>query len=71
MRRIPPAPDQDPVPGGLSRYNVQNVGIFLWSLKAYTLTEVPATAVSGSSQCFRFSTLGADMPLFSSGSRAA
>ena len=64
VRRIRPAPDQDQVPGGLSRYNVQNVGIFLWSLNAYTLTEVPATAISGSSQCFRFSTLGADMPLF-------
>jgi len=49
---------------GLGRYNVPNIGIFLWSLNAYTLTNVPATAVSGSAQCFRFSTLGADMPLF-------
>ncbi|HTW47747.1 MAG TPA: hypothetical protein VMD92_07355 [Acidobacteriaceae bacterium] len=64
VRRIPPAPDQEPVPGGMGRYNLQNIGIFLWSLNAYTLTEVPATAVSGNPQCFRFSTLGADMPLF-------
>jgi hypothetical protein len=49
---------------GLGRYNVPNIGIFLWSLNAYTLSNVPATAVSGSAQCFRFSTLGADMPLF-------
>jgi len=64
VRRIPAAPDEDPLPGGLGRYNVQNIGIFLWSLNAYALTEVPATAVTGSSQCFRFSTLGADAPLF-------
>jgi hypothetical protein len=64
VRRIPAAPNEDPLPGGLGRYNVQNIGIFLWSLNAYTLTKVPATAVTGSSQCFRFSTLGADMPLF-------
>jgi hypothetical protein len=64
VRRIPPAPAEDKLADGLGHYNVQNIGIFLWSLNAYTLTEVPATAVSVSSQCFRFSTLGADMPLF-------
>jgi len=46
------------------RYNVQNIGIFLWSLNAYSLTQVPLTPVSGNTQCFRFSTLGADAPLF-------
>ncbi len=49
---------------GRGRYNVQNIGVFLWSLNAYTLTQVPVTAVPGSAQCFRFSTLEADMPLF-------
>jgi hypothetical protein len=46
------------------RYNVQNIGIFLWSLNAYSLTEVPLTPVSGSPQCFRFNPLGIDTPLF-------
>jgi hypothetical protein len=46
------------------RYNIQNIGIFLWSLNAYSLTEIPATPVVGNPQCFRFSPLGADMPLF-------
>ncbi len=46
------------------RYNIQNIGIFLWSLNAYSLTKVPATAVDASGQFFRFSPLGADMPLF-------
>ena len=46
------------------RQNIQNIGIFLWSLNAYSLTLSPATQATGSSFCFRFSPLGADMPLF-------
>jgi hypothetical protein len=46
------------------RYNIQNIGIFLWSLNAYSLTMSPAVAVAGSKTCFRFSPLGLDMPLF-------
>jgi hypothetical protein len=46
------------------RYNIQNIGIFLWSLKAYSLTMSPATPVAGNPQCFRFSSVGRDMPLF-------
>ena len=45
-------------------YNIQNIGIFLWSLNAYSLTLAPATAVTGNPLCFRFSSLSADMPLF-------
>jgi hypothetical protein len=46
------------------RYNIQNIGIFLWSLNAYSLTMSRATAVAGAPQCFRFNPLGCDMPLF-------
>jgi len=46
------------------RYNIQNVGIFLWSLNAYSLTKVTATAVDTTGQFFRFSPLGTDAPLF-------
>ncbi len=46
------------------RYNIQSIGIFLWSLNAYSLTKVPATAVDPSGRFFRFSPFGADMPLF-------
>ena len=45
-------------------YNIQNIGIFLWSLNSYSLTLSPVPAVPGASQCFRFSPLGRDMPLF-------
>jgi hypothetical protein len=46
------------------RYNIQNIGIFLWSLNAYSITQSPATPVDGNLQCFRFSSLGRDIPLF-------
>lgn len=46
------------------RYNIQNIGIFLWSLNSYSATMSRASAVSGAPQCFRFSPLGRDMPLF-------
>ena len=46
------------------RYNVQNIGIFLWSLNAYSLTQTPLVQLSGTPQCFRFSSLNADTPLF-------
>ncbi|MBV9766551.1 MAG: hypothetical protein JOZ48_17020, partial [Acidobacteriaceae bacterium] len=46
------------------RYNIQNIGIFLWSLNAYGLTKVAATAVAADPLCFRFDSLGMDIPLF-------
>src|SRR5579862_678868 len=45
------------------RYNIRNVGIFLWSLNAYGLTQSQAAA-STAVGCFRFNPLGVDMPLF-------
>ena len=45
------------------RYNIPNIGIFLWSLNAYSLTASPAVAAAGNT-CFRFSSLGRDIPLF-------
>ena len=46
------------------RYNIQNIGIFLWSLNAYSVTLSPCAPVPGQPHCFRFSTLGRDLPLF-------
>jgi hypothetical protein len=46
------------------RYNIQDIGIFLWSLNAYSLTMSPASPTAGNTQCFRFSPLGTDLPLF-------
>jgi hypothetical protein len=49
---------------GRGRYNIPNIGIFLWSLKACRVTKSPSTQSGFSTQCFRFSPLGADLPLF-------
>jgi hypothetical protein len=52
---------------GRGRYNVQNVGIFLWRLESIAITRsgaVPAAEQAGQSGLFRFSVLGNDMPLF-------
>lgn len=45
------------------RYNIPNIGIFLWRLGAYPLTSSPAFRVDA--RRYRFSPLGNDMPLFS------
>jgi hypothetical protein len=51
---------------GRGRYNIPNVGVFLWRLRAYPLTGSPAVGDAANPvQCFRFSPLGNDAPLFS------
>jgi hypothetical protein len=49
---------------GRGRYNIQNIGIFLWSLNSYSQTLTQAFQVPNNSACFRFSSLGRDIPLF-------
>ena len=61
--RLPYGRRTQHLPAG-GRYNIQNIGIFLWSLKYYSLTNAPALPVAADSRCFRFSSLGRDMPLF-------
>ncbi|HEV3468473.1 MAG TPA: hypothetical protein VG148_04075 [Pyrinomonadaceae bacterium] len=46
------------------RYNIPNVGLFLWRLRAFSLTRSPAVAADDSGRRFFFSPLGADLPLF-------
>jgi hypothetical protein len=51
---------------GLPCPNIQNIGIYLWSLGAYSVTEgTPAVAPSTNGAfCYRLSPLGIDIPLF-------
>jgi hypothetical protein len=51
---------------GAGRYNIPNVGIFLWRLEAFRLSHVPLTPDPGdpTGRRFRFNPLGADQPLF-------
>jgi len=46
------------------RYNIQNIGIFLWSLNAYSVTKDQAAISPVDPHCLRFSSLGMDIPLF-------
>ena len=47
------------------RFNVPSVGIFAWRLRTYSVTHAPAYCVeSEGSQCYSFSILGNDSPLY-------
>jgi hypothetical protein len=46
------------------RYNIQNIGVFLWSLNAYGVTKDQAAISTVDPHCLRFSSLGMDIPLF-------
>jgi len=46
-------------------YNLPNVGVFVWRLRAYSVTETPAYCLESSGpNCFTFSVLGNDVPLY-------
>lgn len=47
------------------RFSVPDVGLFVWRLGAYPVTETPAHCIEREGpQCFTFSVLGNDAPLF-------
>jgi hypothetical protein len=50
------------------RYNIQNIGIFLWSMSAFSVTRgTPAAMASNAVDqplCYTFNPLGMDIPLF-------
>jgi hypothetical protein len=49
---------------GSGRYNIPNVGIFLWRVEAQELARSPLVAADASGTRFRFDPLGSDEPLF-------
>lgn len=49
---------------GRGRFNIANVGLFLWRIGAYPLTQSTASPVPGQAGLYRFSPLGIDQPLF-------
>lgn len=52
------------IASGRGRYNIPNIGIFLWRLGAYPLSSSPAPAFQGDPLRYTFSALGNDTPLF-------
>lgn len=45
------------------RYNIPGVGLFVWRLKAYSVTKTPVTSLE-QRNCYTFSALGNDSPLY-------
>jgi hypothetical protein len=53
------------ISGARGRYNIPNVGVFVWRLRAYSLTRSPAApAFPGDLRRFKFNPLGLDTALF-------
>jgi len=64
--RLPHTVDVRRIATGAGRYNVPNIGIFLWRLQAYRMEDsVAVAAAPGDQHRFLFSPLGHDAPLFS------
>lgn len=57
LRRL----SSDRTPG---RFAPANVGVFVWRLKATSVTRSPAACQDGRPNCYTFSVLGNDVPLF-------
>jgi hypothetical protein len=58
VRQISSYPDS-------GRYNIPSVGVFVWRLKAYSVTRTPAFCLEEvSSNCYTFSITGNDTPLY-------
>ena len=54
----------------VGRYNIPSVGVFVWRLKSYPVTQTPACCVEAEGpHCFTFSVLGNDAPLYISRSQ--
>jgi hypothetical protein len=46
-------------------YNIRSIGLFVWRLKAYSVTKTPAYCLEESGpHCYTFSVLGNDTPLY-------
>ena len=67
---VPHTVDVRRIASNSGRYNIPNVGLFLWRLNAYSLTKSPAIPVQldathTDNRRYRLSPLGQDTPLFS------
>jgi len=49
---------------GAGRYNIPNVGIFLWRVAAIPLFRSPLSTADGTRRRFRFDPLGTDQPIY-------
>ncbi|MGF6806736.1 cytoskeletal protein CcmA (bactofilin family) [Paraburkholderia sp. Clong3] len=57
---------------GRGRFNIPEVGVFVWRIKPYTVTRTPACCLEEvAPNCFTFSVLGNDSPLYTLAQPAA
>jgi hypothetical protein len=61
---VPRTLDVRRIASGRGRYNIPNVGIFLWRIGAHRLSRSPASPAGGGGRRLRFSPLGNDTALF-------
>lgn len=62
---MPHTADVRRIAGARGRYNIPNIGLFVWRLRAYSLTRSPAVpAFNGDQRRFKFHPLGLDTQLF-------
>lgn len=52
------------ISSGRGKYNIPNVGIFLWRLQAYPSTRAPAAGFANDPTRYHFNPVGLDAPLF-------
>jgi hypothetical protein len=64
FERTPHLIDIRPIKNDAGRYNIKNIGIFLFRIDAYSLTDSPAVPEGNDGRRFRFHPLGIDSPLF-------
>lgn len=55
----------------LGRYNIRNLGVFLWWLTAFPINAATPVSSGGATPCFTFDPSGRDIPLFALSQRAA
>jgi hypothetical protein len=60
--RVPRTAEVRRIAGRRGRYNIPNVGVFLWRVRSYSLTDSPAVAVDA--RRYLFNPLGANTPLY-------
>ncbi|QTA89079.1 phage tail protein [Desulfonema magnum] len=56
--------DKNSSGGKQGKYNISNIGLFLWRLQSYAAIGYPARSCSEKKGCFFFSPTGLDIPLF-------
>jgi hypothetical protein len=55
---------------GAGQFNIPNVGLYVWRLKPYAMLQAPACCIEAEGRnCFTFSALGNDTPLFNASIR--